>query len=103
MTVFRYYLLSSLLSFPLGITESILFQCLMIFSWKKCAMISDEFLATYFNIANLMMAQMISMIRLMTGEYERKDFFFYWSGTEIQIPRKTVRSTIFTVIHKYIV
>ena len=90
MTVFRYYLLSSLLSFPLGITESILFQCLMIFSWKKCAMISDEFLATYFNIANLMMAQIISMIRLMSGEYERKDFFFYWSGAEVQIEKPYV-------------
>ena len=65
-------------------------------------MISDEFLATYFNIANLMMAQMISMIRLMTGEYERKDFFFYWSGAEVQIEKPYVPS-LHSFIHKYVV
>ena len=68
MAIFRYYLNSSLLCIPLGITESILFQCLMIFSWKKCAMINDEFFATFFNFTNFMVAQMISVIRLMTGQ-----------------------------------
>ena len=68
MTVFRYYLTSSLLCIPLGITESILFQCLMIFSWKKCAMINDEFFAMFFNFTNFVVAQIISVIRLMTGQ-----------------------------------
>ena len=99
MAVFRYYLISTLLSFPLGITESILFQCLMIFSWKKCAMISDEFFATYFNFTNFIVTQMISVIRLMTGEYERKELFVYWSDwlkedsrVEVQIEKPYVPS-----------
>ena len=41
----RWYLVSSLLCIPLGFTESILFRFLMIYSWKKCAMINDEFCA----------------------------------------------------------
>ena len=89
MAIFRYYLTSSLLCFPLGITESILFQCLMIFSWKKCAMINDEFFATFLNFTNFTMAQMISVIRLMTGEYKFNKNFLYWvnedSGDEVQI------------------
>ena len=91
MAIFRFYLASSLLCFPLGITESILFQCVMIFSWKKCAMINDEFFATFFNLTNFMMAQMISVIRLMTGEYERNKNFIFWikedSGVEVQIEK----------------
>ena len=87
MAVFRYYLISTLLSFPLGITESILFQCLMIFSWKKCAMINDEFFATYFNFTNFMLAQIISVTRSMIGEYENFKNFAYVSGVKVQIER----------------
>ena len=99
LAIFQYYLSSSLLLIPLGITESILFQCLMIFSWKKCAMISDEFFATYFNFTNFIVTQMISVIRLMTGEYERKELFVYWSDwlkedsrVEVQIEKPYVPS-----------
>ena len=79
--------MSSLLCIPLGFTESILFQCLMIFSWKKCAMISDEFFATYFNFTNFMLAQIISVTRFMTGEYENFKLFAYVSGVEVQIEK----------------
>ena len=91
LAIFRYYLASSLLCAPLGMTESILFQCLMIFSWKKCAMINDEFFATFFNFTNFMVAQMISVIRLMTGEYNRYKNVTHWfkedSGVEIQMKK----------------
>ena len=87
LAIFQYYLTSSLLLIPLGITESILFQCLMIFSWKKCAMINDEFFATYFNFTNFMLAQIISVTRLMTGEYENFKNFAYVSGVKVQIER----------------
>ena len=99
LAVFRYYLSSSLLCIPLGFTESILFQCLMIFSWKKCAMINDEFFAMFFNFTNFIVTQMISVIRLMTGEYERKELFVYWSDwlkedsrVEVQIEKPYVPS-----------
>ena len=67
--------MSSLLCIPLGFTESILFQCLMIFSWKKCAMINDDFFAMFFNVTNLVVAQMITAIRLVAGQLYRKEQF----------------------------
>ena len=79
--------MSSLLCIPLGFTESILFQCLMIFSWKKCAIINDEFFAAYFNFTNFMLAQIISVTHLMTGEYENFKNFAYVSGVEVQIEK----------------
>ena len=84
MAIFRYYLMSSLLCIPLGFTESILFQCLMIFSWKKCAMINDEFFAMLFNSINLVVTQMICVIRLMTGQLHIKDRFEIVSGVKVQ-------------------
>ena len=52
LAIFKSYLYSCLLCIPLGFTESILFRNLMIYSWKKCAMIDDEFFANFFNIFN---------------------------------------------------
>ena len=80
--------MSSLLCIPLGFTESILFQCLMIFSWKKCAMINDEFFAMLFNSINLVVTQMISVIRLMTGQLYLKDQFEIYSGVKVHEQEK---------------
>ena len=87
MTIFKHYLVSCVLCIPLGVTESILYRLLMIYSWKKCAMINDEFFATYFNFANFMLAQIISVTRLMTGEYTSFKNFAYVSGVEVQIEK----------------
>ena len=89
VTVFRYYLTSSLLCIPLGITESILFQCLMIFSWKKCAMINDEFFAMFFNFTNFLVAQIISVIRLMTGQLYMVSEML--SGVEVHVEKPYVQ------------
>ena len=87
LAIFQQYLSSLLFLIPLGITESILFQCIMVFSWKKWAIINDEFFATYFNFANFMLAQIISVTRLMTGEYTSFKNFAYVSGVEVQIEK----------------
>ena len=96
MALFRYYLVSLLLCIPLGITESILFQCLMIFSWKKCAMINDEFFAMFFNFTNFMVAQMISVSRLMTSQLYMKDWFEMLSGVKVHVEKPYVPFLIFT-------
>ena len=80
--------MSSLLCIPLGFTESILFQCLMIFSWKKCAMINDEFFTMFFNSINLVLAQIITVIRLMTGQLYMKDQFEIFSGVKVHVHEK---------------
>ena len=81
--------MSSLLCIPLGFTESILFQCLMIFSWKKCAMINDEFFTMFFKFTNLVVAQIITVIRLMTGQlFGMKDQFEIYSGVKVHVHEK---------------
>ena len=70
MALLRYYLGSTMLSIPLGFAESILFRCLMIFSWKKYAMINDEFLARFLFLFNFMIGQIISVVRLKIEDFE---------------------------------
>ena len=91
LAIFKHYLASCL---PLGFTESILFRNLMIYSWKKCAMIDDEFFSNFFNIFNFMVAQMISMYRLMTGQFETKEYFTIFSGVEANVDKPRLVYTI---------
>ena len=94
LAIFKHYLASCLLCIPLGFTESILFRNLMIYSWKKCAMINDEFFANFFNIFNFMVAQMISLYRLMTGQFETKEYFTILSGVEANVEKPRLEYTI---------
>ena len=87
MTKFKHYLVSCVLSLPLGFTESILYRLLMIYSWKKCAMINDEFCAIFFNTFNFILAQMISVIRLRTGQFVTKESFTVYSGDEANVQK----------------
>ena len=89
MAIFKNYLASCLLCIPLGFTESILFRLLMIYSWKKCAMINDEFCAMFFNAFNFMVAQMISVFRLMTDQLYAKAFEKL-SGVEVHVQKPYV-------------
>ena len=77
ITEIRYYLFTSAISALLGATEIMFFRCIMIFSWKEYAMINDEFFATFLNIFNLMIGQMISIIRFFIGN------FFFHKGFQI--------------------
>ena len=61
----------------------------MIFSWKKCAMINDEFFAMFFNFTNFMVAQIISVIRLMTDQLYAKAFEKL-SGVEVHVQKPYV-------------
>ena len=83
LTNLRYYVGSSLLCIPLGIAESILFRCLMIFSWKTAASINDEYVSRFFAIWNFILAQMISVIHLMLGQFHHKDYFGLISGVDM--------------------
>ena len=53
-------------------------------------MINDEFFAMFFNFANIMMAQMISVIRYMTGQLYMKDWFEMLSGVEVHVQKPYV-------------
>ena len=77
ITEIRYYLFTSAISALLGATEIMFFRCVMIFSWKKYAMINDEFFATFLNIFNVMIGQIISIVRFFIGD------FFYHKGFQI--------------------
>ena len=75
---------SLMLCIPLGFAECILFKCLLIFFWKKFAAINDDFFATFFNMFNvLIVGLIISLFRLMNGEYYLRYDFEIISGVEI--------------------
>ena len=65
--IFICYLFSTCLCIPLGYAETILFRCLLIFFWKKCAMMNDELLSTFFMLFNFMIGQIITVIRFYIG------------------------------------
>ena len=46
-------------------------------------MINDEFFTMFFNITNLVVAQIISVIRLMTDQLYMKDQFEIYSGVKV--------------------
>ena len=92
LTSLRYYVASSQLSIPLGIAESVLFRCLMIFSWKTAASINDEYVSTFFAILNIILAQMISIIRLISGQFHSKDYFGFLSGVDMDSLKETSKS-----------
>ena len=97
LAISKQYLASCLLCIPLGFTESISFRLLMIYSWKHCAMINDEFCAKFFNTFNFILIQMISMFRLIIGEFETIELFTIFSGVEgnnIEKPRLVVKTNL---------
>ena len=80
ITQLRYYLITSMYSIILGSTETMLFRCLMIFSWKKYAMVNDEFFATFLNIYNLMIGQIICIICFYIGNFSLHNGYQMFSG-----------------------
>ena len=80
ITQFRYYFLTSTFSIILGATESMLFRCIMIFSWKKYVMVNDEFFATFLNIYNLMIGQIVAIVRFYIGDFFLHNGYQVFSG-----------------------
>ena len=103
LTSLRYYVASSQLSIPLGIAESVLFRCLMIFSWKTAASINDEYVSTFFVILNIILAQMISIIRLISGQFHSKDYFGFLSGVDMDSLKETSKSPRYACKYKLLI
>ena len=51
-------------------------------------MINDEFFTMFFNLTNLVIAQIISVICLMTGQLYLKDQFEIYSGVKVHEQEK---------------
>ena len=62
------------MAFPLSICQSILYKCLLIFKWEKCAAMDDDFWGTYMGMVNIMFGMMIGTIRLILGNLYHKGF-----------------------------
>ena len=80
ITEIRYYLFTSAISALLGATEIMFFRCIMIFSWKKYAMVNDEFFATFLNIFNLMIGQIICIVCFYIGNFSLHNGYQMFSG-----------------------
>ena len=78
--VCKWYCCKDVNTSALGYAESILYKCGMIFWWNKCAMLNDEFLATFLGIFNLIIGQLISGLRVMLGEFYQREEFAILSG-----------------------
>ena len=61
-------------AFPLSICQSILYKCLLIFKWQKCAAMDDDFWGTYIGMVNVMLGMMIGTFRLVLGNLYHKGF-----------------------------
>ena len=91
ITTLRYYCTSVMLCIPLGFTEGIVFRCCMIFFWKKCAMINDDFLATFFIMFNLIIINIISIIRVMADHFHNIEVFSVIYGNEVECKNNELR------------
>ena len=82
--LFPYVLSSVMLGFPMSLAESIIFKCMLIFFWKRFAALDDDFFAVFFHIFNYLIVGLgITIVRLMTGEFQHRIDFGYWSGSKI--------------------
>ena len=90
-TLLKYYAMSVLLAAPLGVAESVLFKCLMVFFWKKLVMINDDLLATFLMRFNVMVALILSMIRVMTGDFYKGGAFGIISGMNIEAEKEFLK------------
>ena len=50
-------------------------------------MINDEFFAIFFNVFNFMVVQMISIFRLITGQFQTNKSFYIYSGIEVNVDK----------------
>ena len=80
ITQFRYYFITSPVSILLGTIEIMLFRCIMIFSWKKYAMVNDEFFATFLNIFNLMIGQIVCIVCFYIKDFSLHNGYQMFSG-----------------------
>ena len=80
ITQLRYYLMTSIYSIILGNTETMLFRCIMLFSWKKYAMVNDEFFATFLNIFNLMIGQIVCIVCFYIKDFSLHNGYQMFSG-----------------------
>jgi len=71
------------MAFPLSICQSILYKCLLIFKWQKCAAMDDDFWGTYMGMANIMFGMMIGTVRLILGNLYHKGFVIL-SGIQVE-------------------
>ena len=85
ITQLRYYFITSMVSVILGSTEIMLFRCIMIFSWKKYAMVNDEFFATFLNIFNLMIGQIVCIICFYIKDFSLHNGYQMFSGYCINV------------------
>ena len=46
-------------------------------------MINDEFFAIFFNVFNFTVVLMISIFRLMTGQFQTNKSFYIYSGIDV--------------------
>ena len=87
---------------PLALAECIVFRCIMIFCWKRVAMIDDKFLSKFFNSFNRLVGICFACIQYMTGQFYHEGYIIL-SGDKSQDIRKRNRWAELLTLHYNIV
>ena len=73
----------SMIAFPLTYAESVVYKCLLIFNWKKCASLDDEFWSTFMSLFNISLGMLVGSSRMTLGNFFHEAFEM-WSGLELE-------------------
>ena len=73
----------SLIAFPMAYAESVMYKCLLIFNWKKCAAIDDEYWGTFMSLMNASLGMLVGSSRLALGNVYHEGFKM-WSGLDLE-------------------
>ena len=73
----------SQISFPLAYAECVMYKCLLIFNWRKCAALDDDFWGTFMSLLNVSLGMLVGASRLALGNAFHEGFRM-WSGLDLE-------------------
>ena len=73
----------TMIAHPLSYAESVMYKCLLIFNWKKCAALDDEYWATFMSLFNISLGMLVGSSRMILGN-PFHEAFEMWSGLELE-------------------
>ena len=73
----------SQISFPLAYAECVMYKCLLIFNWRKCAALDDDFWGTFMSLFNVSLGMLVGSSRLAMGNVFHEGFRM-WSGLDLE-------------------
>ena len=64
----------------LSMDEILILRCVQLTRWKKWALCDDYFIATFLGMYNVLVASILSGIRMFLGEFEANTYWQFFAG-----------------------